>query len=66
VRPETSRGRSNGREPGAPREAAAVRGTIRLGRLAARPGQIVVMPAHVPHAVHVAQPFKVRRVLIRG
>jgi len=43
-------------------------GTLRIGGsdVVARAGEVVVMPAHVPHAVHAAERFKMLLVLIRG
>lgn len=43
-------------------------GTLRIGGkdVVARAGEIVIMPANIPHAVHANERFKMLLVMIRG
>jgi quercetin dioxygenase-like cupin family protein len=43
----------------------AVRITIDGKNLRARPGDMVLMPANLPHALHATQPFKMALVMIK-
>ena len=40
--------------------------TIGGATVSARPGDLVVMPANVPHAVRAAQPFKMLLIMLRA
>ena len=43
----------------------AVQITIDGKKLRAKAGDMVIMPAHLPHALHASQPFKMALVMIK-